>query len=216
MQKTSSRSLYNYWNELRGSRSAPDRRNIDPTKIRDCLAYTFILEATTPETFAFRLAGSHLCAAYGRELKSRSFAEFWHEKDQDAIQTLIRAVTDDHAVALVTFTGKTDVGTEANFEMALMPLLHNGATDVRILGSMTAIDEPYWFGVQPVTAQRIGGLRLIWPDAVGERFDTAEVPDDFTGLGVREASTGAIDVSGPDGSVRRRYAHLTVIDGGRQ
>ncbi|MFY8031034.1 MAG: PAS domain-containing protein, partial [Devosia sp.] len=46
MQKTSTKTLYDYWNTLRGARSAPDRRDIDPTRIRGALANTFILELT--------------------------------------------------------------------------------------------------------------------------------------------------------------------------
>ena len=61
MQKQSTKTLYDYWNTLRGSRSAPDRRDIDPTKIRGALANTFILELNDSDEFDFRLAGSHIC-----------------------------------------------------------------------------------------------------------------------------------------------------------
>ena len=215
MQKSSTKQLYNYWNSLRGTRSAPDRKSIDPTRIRDCLAYTFILETDGDESYAFRLAGSHLCSAYCREIKSRAFNDIWHEKDRDAIATLLRAVTDDHAVALTTFSGKTSIGTSAKFEMALMPLLHNGASNVRVLGSMTVIEEPYWLGVQPIVEQRISGLRLIWPDAINETFDVSGESTGVSDLTWREASGGGIATSGLENGARRRYAHLTVIDGGR-
>jgi hypothetical protein len=107
MQKTSTRTLYDYWNTLRGSRSAPDRRDIDPTRIRSALANTFILELNERHEYDFRLAGSHLCSAYCRELKGRSFTHLWDPRDRDALDTLIRAVTDDHAAALVTFQAST-------------------------------------------------------------------------------------------------------------
>ena len=54
MQKQSTKSLYDYWNTLRGSRSAPDRRDLDPTKIRGALANTFILELNDSQEFDFR------------------------------------------------------------------------------------------------------------------------------------------------------------------
>ena len=94
MQKASTKTLYDYWNSLRGSRSAPDRRDIDPTRIRSALAHTFILELNEHDEYDFRLAGSHLCAAYARELKGRSFTRLWHQRDRDAMDTLIRAVTE--------------------------------------------------------------------------------------------------------------------------
>lgn len=225
MQKPSTRELYDYWNRLRGARPAPDRREIDPTCIRTALANAFILQLTDDGEYDFRLAGSHLCAAYSRELKDRSFSRLWHERDRDAIETLIRAVTEDNAVALVTFQGSTAIGTKVAIETILLPLRHNGSPNARILGAMTALDEPYWFGVQPVLEQRITGLRLIWPDETGASdFGTQRAAMPVAGNGSPPADpllaleTGSVPtpVAGQlYGRAARRYAHLAVIDGGR-
>lgn len=215
MQQRSTRSLYAYWNEIRGARSTPERRDIDPTRIREALAYTFILESEDGLEFNFRLAGSHLCSAYCRELKSRPFASLWSGKDRDALDTLIRAVTEDHAVALVTFEATSDRGGKLGFETALFPLRHNGVTNNRIMGGLSALDTPYWLGIHPIVEQRITGLRLIWPDdhdTASNRELSANVFDDMSGgmnglhmpIPVTVAGTSA-----------RRYAHLAVIDGGK-
>jgi hypothetical protein len=215
MQKASTRTLYDYWNALRGSRSAPDRRDIDPTRIRTALANTFILELGEENSFVFRLAGSHLCTAYCRELKGRSFSGLWHDRDRDALDTMIRAVTEDHAVALVTFQGTTPINTKVSFETMLLPLRHNGSTHTRLLGAMTALEDPYWLGVQPVIEQRITGLRLIWPDdaAISDMARDVEtaIPDVVYAAG---AAPSPIQ-STVYGRSARRYAHLAVIDGGR-
>lgn len=218
MQKTSSRTLYDYWNSLRGARSAPDRRDIDPTRIRGALANTFILELNPDEGFDFRLAGSHLCTAYCRELKGRSFSALWHSRDRDALDTLIRAVTEDHAVALLTFTATTDVKTSVSLETILLPVRHNGSTQTRLLGAMTALETPYWLGVQPIAEQRITGLRLIWPDDLAHqdvaRDIAAAVPLEMAqaaGNGTLAPIAGRVF-----GRSARRYAHLAVIDGGRR
>lgn len=218
MQKQSTKTLYDYWNTLRGSRSAPDRRDIDPTKIRTALANTFILELNDEREFDFRLAGSHICATYSRELKGRSFTRLWHPRDRDAMETLVRAVTEDHAVALITFQGQTSVASSrVNVETILLPVRHNGSTQTRMLGAMTALEEPYWLGSQPVVEQRITGLRLIWPDdnslAEMARDIAASVPQDV----VFARSGGGIEPMSATvyGRQARRYAHLAVIDGGR-
>jgi len=216
MQMPSTKTLYTYWNTIRGARSAPDRKDIDPTRIREALAHTFILELDDANGFSFRLAGSHLCTSYCRELKGRSFSTLWHDRDRDAMDTLVRAVTEDHAVALVTFQGSTALHTKVSFETILMPLRHNGSTHTRVLGAMTALEEPYWLGVQPILEQRITGLRLIWPD---------DVPAEET---VRDVATRVVNDAGIGSQVApmalpttvygrsaRRYAHLAVIDGGR-
>lgn len=216
MQMPSTKTLYSYWNTIRGSRSAPDRRDIDPTRIREALANTFILELDGQDKFSFRLAGSHLCTSYCRELKGRSFSALWHDRDSDAMETLLRAVTEDHAVALVTFQGITALQTKVSFEAILMPLRHNGSTHTRILGAMSALDEPYWLGVQPVLEQRITGLRLIWPDEISAEETAREVLANVVN-DVDFASSNA-PLGLPTtvyGRTARRYAHLAVIDGGR-
>ena len=222
MQHSSTRTLFNYWNELRGSRSAPERKNVDPTKIRHALSNTFILQATAEDDFAFRLAGSHLCSAYCRELKGRPFENLWSNRDQDAIRTLIKAVTEDHAAALITFEGISQSNNKMAFETILLPLRHNGCSTNRILGAMSASEEPYWFGAQPIIDQRITGLRLIWPD------DLASSNGFVSGAGSHHVSSmGMNDVidarqerilptaANVHGRKARRYAHLAVIDGGR-
>jgi len=216
MQAASTQTLYAYWSRLRGARSAPDRRDIDPTQIRTALGNTFILEQTIDNEFNFRLAGSHLCAAYARELKGRSFSRLWDARDRDAVDTLVRAVTEDHAVALISFEGMTAVGGKAGFEAILLPLRHNGTTQSRMLGAMTVLEEPYWFGMQPVLEQRVTGLRLIWPDELGSddrpRELAAPVLDAFA---FAERSGRLAMPATVSGKSARRYAHLAVIDGGR-
>jgi hypothetical protein len=216
MQMPSTKTLYSYWNTIRGSRSAPDRRDIDPTRIREALANTFILELEDKERFSFRLAGSHLCTAYCRELKGRSFSALWHDRDGDAMETLIRAVTEDHAVALVTFQGTTALQTRVSFETILMPLRHNGSTHTRILGAMSALDDPYWLGVQPILEQRITGLRLIWPDELNAEDDVREVMSSVVNdIGFAPSTPSPALPTTVYGRSARRYAHLAVIDGGR-
>src|SRR5690349_24304638 len=217
MQKQSTKTLYDYLISLRGPRSAPARRDIDPTKIRGALANTFILEFNDNREFDFRLAGSHICATYSRELKGRSFTRLWHPRDRDAMETLVRAVTEDHAVALITFAGITAINTRVSVETILLPIRHNGSTQTRMLGAMTALEEPYWLGVQPVVEQRITGLRLIWPDDASHaqmaRDVAATVPQDITFASAGGAPQPIASVV--FGRRARRYAHLSVIDGGR-
>ncbi|HHG90379.1 MAG TPA: PAS domain-containing protein [Devosia sp.] len=216
MQLESTRILFSYWNNLRGARSAPERRNVDPTKIRSALSNTFILEADQGRDFSFRLAGSHLCSAYCRELKGRAFMGLWQLRDRDAVSTLIKAVTEDHAAALITFEGTSSSNKKVSFETVLLPLRHNGASNNRILGGLSAKDEPYWFGTQPILEQRITGLRLIWPDDLVGEDGFGENPHHMQRDVVFGESSAAasvpVKVHGVDG---RRYAHLSVIDGGR-
>ena len=77
MKHPSNRELFDYWNERRGNRLAPERADIEPSAIRQVLGDTFVL-ATDDGIgyYPFRLAGTRLCALFGRELKGESFLSF--------------------------------------------------------------------------------------------------------------------------------------------
>ena len=82
MKQDGSIALFHYWNRLRDGRAAPKRTEIEPADIKSLLADTFILEKDTRGEAVFRLAGTRLCAIYGRELKGFSFSSLWKAKDQ--------------------------------------------------------------------------------------------------------------------------------------
>ena len=44
MKHPSNRELFNYWNERRGERLAPERADIEPAAIRQVLGDTFVIE----------------------------------------------------------------------------------------------------------------------------------------------------------------------------
>ncbi len=225
MQKKSTKLLFNYWNNLRGTKNAPERKQLDPVKLRKILGNIFILESKEQEeNFKFRLVGSHLYLAYCRELKGRFFLDLWREKDDEAMKTLLKAVTEDNAVALTSFQGTSTRGKKVNFEIMLLPLRHNGNTNTRILGSLSAFEEPYWLGLEPIIEQKITGLRLIWPDDMSNQAmrNIIAQKDDFVSdvhFGNRQSQPAVSKIIATStsfaGNDARRYSHLTVIDGGK-
>ena len=76
MKNASTRLVFEYWDGLRGERAAPERGEIEPGALRHALADTFVLE-NEPIGPVFRLAGTRLCALFGREQRGRAFAALW-------------------------------------------------------------------------------------------------------------------------------------------
>jgi hypothetical protein len=74
MKHQSARAVFDYWNKKRGTRPAPERADIDPTEIRHALSDTFMLAADFVDQLRFRLAGTRVCALFGREIKGEAFA----------------------------------------------------------------------------------------------------------------------------------------------
>jgi hypothetical protein len=195
MKYASTRDLYSYWDRLRGTRSAPERVDIDPGAIRRILGDTFIVEVDAAATYPFRLAGTRLCALMGHELRGSSFLESWAGADGAEATRLLSAVVDDSAAVVVGVEAHSNQGHVLELEMLLLPLRHRGKTHSRILGSLTPAQSPYWIGSCPVARLSIRSIRVIWPS---EREATEAAP---------------VLPSFPAGV--RRVGHLTVVDGGR-
>jgi len=164
MKHPSNRELFTYWNKQRGTRLAPDRAEIDPAAIRKVLGDTFILDADSA-TSPFRLAGTRLCALFGRELKGQGFVNLWERSGQTAMRELLAVVTEEKAgvVASVSAAVAEDAVLAVNMELLLLPLSFESKTDARVLGGLAPMAAPYWLGAKSVGLLRLGMFRHIGP-----------------------------------------------------
>ena len=105
MKQDGSIALFHYWNRLRHGRTAPKRTEIEPADIKTLLADTFILERDTRSEAVFRLAGTRLCAVFGRELKGFSFPSLWQDKDRRLVARLAHGVFESGNVVVIVFEG---------------------------------------------------------------------------------------------------------------
>lgn len=194
--------LFQYWNRLRGSRSAPLRTEIEPAEIKQLLADTFILERGHKAQTAFRLAGTRLCATYGKELKAQSFSALWARKDRRAIKRLVDHALNDNAVCVIAYDGATREGRMNSFEMILLPLAGKGESP-RVLGTVQPRLKPFWLGADPIVENSIESFHLVNPDEMVAPSHRATVES---------------PALSPDGDLLeqgRRIRHLVVYKGGR-
>jgi hypothetical protein len=167
MKHPSVRELYHYWNAQRGPRRAPERSDIEPGPIRRALADTFILAQNVATGHAaaadhsFRIAGTRLCAAFGRELRGAAFVGLWDQQSRRTINDLVGAVTRESVGAVAGARGCNADGEVLDFELVLLPLRHQTATDARVLGALAPQDLPYWFGMNPVGKLALGTIRYL-------------------------------------------------------
>ena len=196
MKHETSRELYGYWNRLRRGCPAPERAEIDPAGLKGILGDVFILEPSGA-AYAFRLAGTRLCIAYGGELRGRDIDGFWAPQDREAIGNLLLAITEDGAGAVVGYRAADAEGRSVPFELLLLPMRHQGRMDGRVLGSAAPFEDPHWLGSTPLTSHALMSLRLLFPN---ERPRRIGAPDAWP---FRPAPP------------RRRIRHLTLYDGGR-
>lgn len=223
MRHEGSIALFQYWNRLRNGRPAPRRTEVEPADIKTHLADTFILEKDARGEPVFRLAGTRLCALYGRELKGFSFASLWREKDQRLMARLADGAFRSKSIVVLSYEGVSRNGRTNPFEMILLPL-DGGEESPRCMGSVVPVEKPFWLGADPISEARIDTVRVVDPDRepvfLNNRPAVA-VPD----FASRRASDLTPRLAPEIDDLRtarhpsrpgRRIRHLVVLDGGRE
>ena len=114
--------LYAYWEEQRGKRPAPERADIEPGAIRQVLSDAFILALDGGAGHPFRLAGTRVCALFGRELKGESFIGLWAAASQPIISDLLAILNDERVGTVAGVTAHSADGEPIDLELLLLPL----------------------------------------------------------------------------------------------
>ena len=174
MQQKTVQTLYGYWNEVRAGRLAPQRLEIEPSRIAGILSETFMLERVDAASYPYRLAGTRLCEMFGSEMRGRNFLDGWSEADRQLLARDLATVCEQGAVAVLRLEGSSDSRHRVELEAVLLPLVHAGQKIGRIIGAMSATSTPHWLDNEPVRSRRLLRHELIWPDgrphAVVERL----------------------------------------------
>ena len=161
MKHSSTRELFDYWNTRRGTRSAPERGEIEPGAIRRVLADTFMLNFDPRAGHPFRIAGTRVCAAFGRELKGAAFTEIWAGASQDPIRDVLATVATESVGVVAGASGRSCAGAALELEFLVLPLAHRGGASTRILGALVPTEVPYWLGAQTLGRLTLGTIRYL-------------------------------------------------------
>lgn len=164
MKHVSSALVLDYWQDRRRNRPAPERTDIDPGEIRQALGDTFMLAADFVEQLRFRLAGTRVCALFGREIKGESFAALWSEDSRKQIDELIAVVSEEATGVVAGLVGTTEDGSATDVEMLILPLAHTGLARIRAMGVLAPVVPPYWLGEKPVVELSLRSLRHLGDD----------------------------------------------------
>jgi hypothetical protein len=163
MKHSTTRELFDYWNARRGRRPAPARGDIEPEAIRRVLADTFIFGLDDGKGHPFRIAGTRVCALFGRELKGEPFLDLWAADSRGLVGALIRVVAQESVGMVVGVSGVSKAGDALDLELLALPLAHCGGNDARVLGSLSPIQMPRWAGANPLGELAIETLRYVGP-----------------------------------------------------
>ncbi|MEN0000055.1 MAG: PAS domain-containing protein [Pseudomonadota bacterium] len=152
--------LFHYWTQQRVGRAAPKRADIAPAAISTLLGNTFILEGSAKQP-RFRLAGTRLCAAFGRELRGLSLADVFDPHDRNLIAKALSAVASGGDLVVGEVAADDGEGGKICMELLLLPLSDD---NTRILGSLQFLDNPFWLGSRPLGTMQLMTLKHADPD----------------------------------------------------
>jgi hypothetical protein len=152
-----------------------------------------VLSVEPGEAPVFRVAGTRICTLFGRELRGENFAGIWRAEHADQICELVALVAKEGIGVLAGARTEANEELQCSFEVLVLPLSHRGKGGRRMLGSLVAMERPYWLGIWPARRLSLGVVQFV-----GANVYAPPQPG---------ASASRI-------SLRLRNA-MTVIDGGR-
>jgi hypothetical protein len=161
MKHAGSRELYAYWDDKRGKRPAPERAEIEPGAIRNVLSDAFILALDGSTGHPFRLAGTRVCALFGRELKGEPFIGLWAAASQPTIADLIAILEDEKVGTVAGVSAQSGDGEPVDLELLLLPLSSPRPSLARTIGILAPLKVPNWLGSHPVGALNLGLRRHV-------------------------------------------------------
>jgi hypothetical protein len=214
MKNEASINLFMYWNRLRGQRPAPSRTEIEPADIRQYLADTFILERDARGQSIFRLAGTRVCATYGRELKNFAFASLFGPHDFTLVAKLVNSAYEQKSPCLIGFEGRSVGARATGFEALLLPL-HAEGESARLFGAIIPDTKPFWLGADPIVENKIVWVRVIDPQKAYLFLNNRpEVNVPPLAPSADNLTKGHELLPTDTPNRRKRVRHLTVISGG--
>ncbi len=161
MKHAASRELYAYWQEKRGARPAPERTDIEPGAIRGVLADAFILALDQRAGHPVRLAGTRVCALFGREDQRQPFLDFWALSNRATMAGLLSILRDECTGTVAGAMARNEDGEALELELLLLPLSVHGRLFARAIGVLAPLKIPPWLGTSRIGPVTLGGRRHV-------------------------------------------------------
>ncbi|WEZ83673.1 PAS domain-containing protein [Rhizobium sp. 32-5/1] len=208
MRSKTTMHLYQYWDTLRGHLDVPGRGQIEPADIRHILPDLFILERTAGTTIRFRLAGTHICALFARELRGTTFDALWLAEQTSRMTRIAVEVMTRKTPVILSATALAGSAERLPMEIVLLPMRSPDGTIDRVIGALVPLSRPHWMNSTPVNYLDLSGIRVL--DTAKTNVFLQNRPEiALPREPLRHRHDGI-------GKAIRRVLHLRVFEGGRQ
>lgn len=135
----------------------------------DLVAALFVIEQNEDGMWLFRNAGHDVHTRLGRDPADHNFLEMWRGYDRIITGSIINAVVENAAPAVLQAHGETLTGFHTKVEITLASLsnVNKKFANQRLIGLYQSLDLPLRSTVQPVWQHR---LQAIFPPQTETQF----------------------------------------------
>jgi len=141
MKHPSCREFFAYWDGKRGDARAPDRSDIEPFAVRELLGDTFVLSCDASTGYPFRVAGTRVCALFGRDVKDESFAALFRTESRREIEDVLAIVAEEMLPTIAGVTATLQNGAPAHLELLLLPFNPRAHMPVSLTGLLAPFED---------------------------------------------------------------------------
>jgi len=163
MKHPSSREFFAYWDGKRGDARAPDRSEIEPSALRGLLGDIFMLAYDSAAGYPFRVAGTRVCALFGRDMKDRSFSALFDRESRREIEEIVAVVGDEMLPAIAGLTAKSARGAITHLELLLLPFSARAHTPISLTGLLAPFETHHGTLDGPLGELSLTSWRYIHP-----------------------------------------------------
>ena len=143
-----------YWNELRGDRRLPQRRNVDPGRIGQALSSAFLIQRVAPGVARIRVAGERLSALLGMEARGMPLTAFFSAEARVIVTDHITRLFDEPSIIELPVMSRRGLGRpKLAGRMLILPLIGEDGLVSAALGALivdgTVGTAPRRFDIAP-------------------------------------------------------------------
>jgi len=151
MQHKNSRSLVDYWSQIRGDRIAPRRGDIHLQHLpKGIIPHFFMLDARDIWRPAYRFAGQQLCAHFSlptgaaleASMRDKDFLRPWGPECRNLVAHYMKSSLSGLAQPVkLAYIGMNDDTSTAEFETILAPIAYEGEKPSGFVGTTTMLSR---------------------------------------------------------------------------
>jgi hypothetical protein len=167
---SSSRSLFRYWESIRGERSAPLRSEIQLQKICPLLPWMFISEpAPSGMDHRLRLAGTGVCELWGENMTGKDLFAAWNAFERSTMSRLLNSAVSERHPFIMRCRVRNESGMSATVEIMGLPVEADDTGTTQVLGLIVPFQDSELLRQHRLVSFDLVSVRIIWIEPLPQK-----------------------------------------------